>query len=332
MPGRSNIRVAICVATFKRRELLHDLLNGIAQLAFHKVQAPQIQIVVVDNDEFASAEKICATASSPWPIKYVIEPKRGISYVRNRAIIEAGSVDFVAFMDDDEVPSAQWLDELLWAQAEFGADVVSGPALPRYAPDVAGWVKRGKFFERRVLPTGTIRRACASNNVLVGTHVFKLVLRFDDAFALSGAEDTHFFLRVSQAGHRIVWSQEAVVYEAVPAERGTVAWILRREYQTGNGWVFCEAGVNNRFRSRMLWLAKACAHVAIGSANVILQSMLLNRTGIVRSLQRVSLGAGMLAALAGHRFLAYKNPNRKQLKELTPAAESTELCVRKHSA
>jgi succinoglycan biosynthesis protein ExoM len=327
-PG--NIRVAICVATFKRPKMLRELLNGIAQLTFRKVQIPQIQIVIVDNDELASAEEVCVTVSSPWPIKYVVELKRGISYVRNRAIAEAGSVNFIAFIDDDEVPSSHWLDELLWAQAEFSADVVSGPALPRYAPDVADWVKRGGFFERRVLSTGTTRRACASNNVLVGIHVFRRVPRFDDAFALSGAEDTHFFLRVSQAGHKIVWSQEAVVYEAVSAERGTAAWILRREYQTGNGWIFCEAGVDNRLRSRMLWFSKAWGHVAIGSASAILQLAFLDLARIVRSLQRVSLGAGMLAALAGHRFLAYQNPDKKQSKELTP--EPTELHVRKRSA
>jgi succinoglycan biosynthesis protein ExoM len=321
-PG--NIRVAICVATFRRRELLHDLLSGIAQLTFRKVQAPQIQIVVVDNDELVSAEGICATVSSPWPIKYVVEAKRGISHVRNRAIAEAGSVDFVAFIDDDEVPSAHWLDELLWTQTEFDADVVSGPALPRYASDVADWVKRGGFFDRRVSATGTTRRACASNNVLVGTHVFRSVLRFDDAFALSGAEDTHFFLRVSQAGHKIVWSQEAVVFEAVSAERGTVTWILRREYQTGNGWVFCEAGVDHRLSSRMVWFSKACGHVVIGSANAVWHSALLDRAAVVRSLQRVSLGAGMLAALAGHRFLAYQNPRGKQSRELPTVAGRVE--------
>ncbi len=295
------------------------LLSGIAQLTFRKVPTPQIQIVVVDNDELASAEEVCGKVSIPWPIKYVVEPRRGITHARNRAIAEASSMDFVAFIDDDEVPSAHWLDELLWAQAEFTADVVSGPVLPRYAPDIADWVRGGGFFDRRVSATGTTRRACAANNVLVGTHVFKRVPRFDDAFALSGAEDTHFFLRVWQAGHKIVWSQEAVAFEAVSAERGTVAWLLRREYQTGNGWVFSEAGLDNRLRSRAVRFSKAWGHLVIGSANAIWRSLLLDRAAVVHSLQRASLGAGMLAALAGHRFLAYQNAGTKQLRTLTRA-------------
>jgi succinoglycan biosynthesis protein ExoM len=307
-PIRKDIRVAICVCTLRRRALLRELLGGIAQLEFRKVQAPQIQIVVVDNDDLATAHEVCASASVPWPVKYVVEPKRGITHARNRAIAEAGLVDFVAFLDDDEVPSVQWLDELLWTQAEFAADVVSGPVSPRYAPEVADWVKRGRFFDAWVSATGTPREACATNNVLIGSRVFERVIRFDEAFALSGAEDTNFFLRVRQAGYRIVWSQEAVVFESVPAARGTVGWILRREYQTGNGWVFCEAGADGRLRSWVVRFSKAWGHILLGAAAAIWSSLRLNKAAVVRSLRRVSLGAGMLAALAGHRFLAYQNP------------------------
>jgi succinoglycan biosynthesis protein ExoM len=322
MPKSADIRVAVCICTYRRQKLLRELLRGIAKLTFRKVSAPQLTIIVVDNTsgESGSAQEICETASLPWPIKYVVEPRHGLTYARNRAIAEVGSVDFVAFIDDDEVPSAHWLDELLWTQAEFAADVVSGPVLPRYAPDVADWVRRGGFFEARVSPTGTTRKACATNNVLVGTHIFERVPKFDDAFALSGAEDSDFFLRVSAAGHKIVWSQEAVVFEAISAERATARWILRREYQTGNGWIFCEAGVDHRLRSRMFRFSKPWGHVALGSVNAIWRSVLLDRTGVVRSLQRVCLGGGMLAALAGFRFLAYRGAGTKESRALTSVA------------
>src|SRR5271169_3087612 len=104
MPRAGDIRVAICIATLKRQELLRVLLNGIGQLKFRKLPTPQVQIVVVDNDELASAKKVCGSVAVPWPVKYVVEPRRGITHVRNRAIAEAGSVDFIAFIDDDEVP------------------------------------------------------------------------------------------------------------------------------------------------------------------------------------------------------------------------------------
>jgi len=328
----SNRRVAICIATFKRPELLRSLLNGISQLTFRKVICPDMEIIVVDNDESQGAEEVCRAVAVPWPVRYAVEPDRGITRVRNCAIAEAGSVDFIAFIDDDEVPSAKWLDELLWAQAEFNADVVSGPVQPQYAAGVAHWVKRGGFFEGRVADTGTERETCATNNVLIGAHVFRAVTGFDDAFALSGAEDTDFFLRVRKAGHKIIWSQEAVVFEAVPVERATVAWILRREYQTGNGWVFCETNVDRSLRSRMRRLFKACGHIAIGSATAIGSSLLLDKAALVRSLQRASLGTGMLTALAGHRFLAYRNPAIQETGKKHPHQRIRRVAARHQAA
>ncbi len=320
MTRPNNIRVAVCVATFRRQHLLRALLGGIAQLKFRKMRAPDIEIIVVDNDELKSAAEACRTVSLPWPLRYVVEPQRGISHARNRAIAEAGSVDFVAFIDDDESPSPQWLDELLWAQAEFKGDVVSGPVSPKYDSEIAEWVKRGGFFDQRVCSTGSTRRACAANNVMIGAHVFRSVQKFDDSFALSGAEDTNFFLRVWQAGYKIVWSQEAAVSEAVSAERGTVAWLLRREYQTGNGWVFCEAGLDNGQRGWLVRLCRACGHAVIGLASALWGLVQLDRAAIVRSLQRVSLGAGMLAGLAGHRFLAYRRAGKDEARQFTGVA------------
>jgi len=302
-------RVAVCISTFKRQKLLRELLHGIGRLSFHKVPAPEIEIVVVDTpDESGSARDICESVSLPWPIKYVIEPRRGLTYARNRAVAEAGLAAFIAFIDDDEVPSPQWLDELLWAQAEFGADVVAGPVSPTYAPEVADWIKAGGFFASPPRATGTRCKTAATHNGLAATHVFKSVPGFDHTFALSGAEDTDFFLRAAQAGCKIVWSQEAVVFECTSAKRGTISWILRREYQTGNGWVFCEAVIDRRVRSRIARFVKACGHVAVGSAFAIWSSLRLDRAAVVRSLCRVSMGAGMLTALAGRRFLAYQNP------------------------
>ncbi len=324
MTGYADIRVAVCICTFKRQELLRALLAGVAQLAFCKVQPRHLEIVVVDNDELASAREVCLAVSLPWQVKYVVEPRRGISHARNRAIAEAGSIDFLAFIDDDEVPTIHWLDELLWAQAEFAADVVSGPVLPAYSADVAEWVRRGGFFDGRVSTTGTTRRTCSTNNALVGSHVFRRVLRFDDAFTLSGAEDTHFFSRAVQAGFRIVWSQEASVYETVSAQRGSLTWILRRGYQTGNGWVFCEADLGNRLLVRVARFFKAWGHVASGGAKALWSLLLLDKVRAVKSLREFSLGAGMLAGLLGQRFLAYRKAGTAHIGRLERVATKGE--------
>ena len=304
--GESGVRVAICIGTFRRRELLRETLAGLARLTFRKVAAPEIEIIVVDNDSSGSAKEICEMATLPYAIRYMAEPKRGIVHVRNRALVEASAANFIAFLDDDEVPSEAWLDELLATQARFGADVVSGPVLPSYAPGIAGWVKRGGFFDRPKCETGKPLEFCSTNNALMRNEVLGRVPRFDDRFQLTGGEDTQFFLRVQHAGCKIIWSQEAIVHETVPNERATFEWILRRGYQSGNSWVLSEMSLDGGLRIRALRFLKGFTHLLVGLTGALI-CMCLGKAAFTRALRKACLGAGMLTGLAGSKFLAYQS-------------------------
>ena len=302
------MRVVICIATYRRPALLQRLLTGLSHLAFPKTQTPDIAVVVVDNEPLGSGRDICHNAQLPFAIKYVIEPRRGIAHARNRSVQEAGDPEFLVFIDDDEVPSPQWLDELLWTQREYQADVVAGPVQPEFVRDVPLWIKQGGFFDRPALPTGTVLEKCGAGNVLVSRRVFTRVPGFDERFQLTGGEDTHFFLRVRQAGYLIVWSQEAIARESIPHERANLPWILRRAYQTGNCWTLCESSLDPRLRVRALRFIKSWAYVAKGLAAAAASS-LVGRAALARSLQAVCVGLGMLAGMTGRRYLAYQGVN-----------------------
>jgi succinoglycan biosynthesis protein ExoM len=302
------MRVAICIGTYKRPELLRDLLLGISRQTFRKEPAPEIEIIVVDNDPLRTAEPVCASAKLLWPLKYFVEQRRGITHVRNRAVQEAGGVDFLAFIDDDEVPTPHWLDELLATQHRFAADVVVGPLYPQFAPGTPEWVESSRLFHRPAFSTGQSLEVCSAGNALVRREVFLRVPAFDDRFNLSGGEDTHFFLRVRKAGYLMIWSQEAIVSEPIAPERANLPWLLRRGYQCGNTWSFCELSLDDRLRTRTLRFLKASAHVAKG-LTLTVAAVFEGKAALARSLQTVCLGLGMLTGLAGHKFLAYQFPN-----------------------
>jgi succinoglycan biosynthesis protein ExoM len=303
---RYPLRVAICIGTFRRPLLLRDLLQALGNLEFARVECPAIKIIVVDNDVSRSAKAVCDGISLPWTLRYVCEWRRGIARVRNRALREAGDFDFLAFIDDDEIPEPTWLDELLAAQARSSADVISGPVLPAFADGAPEWVRTGEFFERPNFVTGESIERCSTNNVLIRKNVFASAPQFDERFNLTGGEDTHFFLRVGRAGHSMLWCREAVVRESIPLERANLAWILRRGYQSGNSWILCELALDSRRRIWIIRFLKAWVHTAVGTAALML-SPLSGHASAVRSLRRICLGAGMLAALLGHRFLSYRN-------------------------
>jgi succinoglycan biosynthesis protein ExoM len=301
----SRVSVSICIATYKRPQQLRELLAGIAALVFRRVAEPDITVVVVDNDPSASAEKTCNSSPLPWTLKYAVETRRGIAQARNRAVRESVGANFIAFIDDDEFPEPLWLDELLAAQECFGSDVVCGSVIPNFAEDVPNWVKAGRFFERRLYASGYSLDKCSTNNVLIRRSLFTHVHSFDERFALTGGEDTQFFLRVHKAGYTIISSAEARVYEPISKARGNLPWILRRAYQSGNSWVLCECSLDRRTSTGIVRMTKACGWIVVGVVSACF-SPLFGMAAVARSLRNVVLGMGMLTALVGQSYQPYQ--------------------------
>lgn len=102
---RGRIKVAVCVCTYRRLDGLRSLLLGIAQLRFERIAEPDIEIIVVENDQTGSARPICESLRGilRWPLRYEIEANPGISNARNRCLrIAADDSNLTAFLDDDE--------------------------------------------------------------------------------------------------------------------------------------------------------------------------------------------------------------------------------------
>jgi hypothetical protein len=128
------------------------------------------------------------------------------------------------FIDDDEVPSPDWLSSLLKLQAETGATAVVGPVISEYASTPDPWITAGEFFRRRRLPTGTVLDVAATNNLLLDMdQVRALGLDFNAGFGLMGGEDTLFTRQLVQRGGTMVGVAPGVQQwkQLEPGEPGT---------------------------------------------------------------------------------------------------------------
>lgn len=302
--------VAICIASYQRPSGLKRLLDGLNRLTFNKCEVPKIEVIVVDNDWVGSAISICYNKSDDfrWNLKYYIEPQRGISYARNKACsCVSKNADFVVFIDDDEVPDPSWLDELLFVQQTYDGDVVTGPVLPYFTQrDVPNWVKKGKFFEPKRYPTGSLLKAAFTNNVLIRFSILQKIDKvFDERFALTGGEDSHFFMRLYRAGYKLVWADNALVYEWIPQNRTQIKWILHRGYLGWSRHSFCERELYPSRRILAIRITKALALIISGLC-LILPSLLFGRHKLIQALLHIYKGAGTFAGIAGIRCQAYK--------------------------
>ena len=226
--------ITVCVCTYKRSKLLFKLMKGLQDQKSNGLFT--YSMVVVDNDCAGSARQTVENyrRNSSVSISYLIEPEQNIALARNLAVAKAEG-DFIAFIDDDEVPGENWLINLLHAYEEFGADGVLGPVLPYYDVPPPKWIIDGKFYERPSHTTGDLLHwtNTRTGNVMFKREIFHDVdNRFRCEFG-SGGEDRDFFKRMIAKGYCFVWCAEAPVYEAVTAERCTRSFMLRRALLRG---------------------------------------------------------------------------------------------------
>ena len=225
--------ISVCVCTYKRPDFLRRLLSELDGQDSNGLFT--YSIVVADNDHARSSETMVSqfAASSSVPITYCVEPRQNIALARNRAV-ENSDGDFIAFIDDDELPTKDWLLTLFKACDEYRVDGVLGPVLPQFSEEPPKWAVKGKFYERPTYPTGFVIdwRKGRTGNVLLRRRIFMTESRpFKPEFRTG--EDQDFFRRMIEKGCSFIWCNEAVAYEVVPPIRWRRMFMLRRALLRG---------------------------------------------------------------------------------------------------
>jgi succinoglycan biosynthesis protein ExoM len=235
----TNRLISVCVCTYNRPEALLVTLQSLDNLILPSFWT--LEVVVTDNAPDASAMKatqIYLRNQTKLQIRYFHEMRPGVSHARNRCLSEARG-EFVAFIDDDEFADCDWLHHLVTCLEKTNADAVFGPVLPAYAAKPPDWLISSQINERTRFPSGTLitwgeartGNVMIRRSILAGNHIFS------DRFARSGGEDSYFFASAQKRGCRLVWCDEAVVTENIPADRMQKSWLLQRALMGGRTYV-----------------------------------------------------------------------------------------------
>ncbi len=225
--------ISVCICTYKRPAFLQRLLNALRRQ--ETGGSFTYSIVISDNDPLRSGEPVASdfAASSNLVVKYSVEPQQSIALARNNAVKNATG-DYIAFIDDDEFPENTWLQALYSACRRYGADGVLGPVKPSYENGVPQWIVKGRFYDRPRYETGLVLAPgqTRTGNVLLNESLFRdSICPFRPEFTVG--EDVDFFTRAIQKGRVLIWCNEAIVYEAVPPERWTRMYLVRKALLRG---------------------------------------------------------------------------------------------------
>lgn len=126
MPLTPRLTVAVC--TWNRAQLLSDCLDSLTAQSAGPEGPPMEILVVDDGSDDETGEVVRAKAAgAPVPIRYLPQPRSGLSAARNRAIENAAG-EIVLFFDDDQLAPEGYAERLL---ARFdGAPTAAGAGGP----------------------------------------------------------------------------------------------------------------------------------------------------------------------------------------------------------
>lgn len=222
------MHISVCICTYHRPALLKRLLTELGRQDTKGLF--DFSVVVADNDHRQSAKQVVSefASTSSIPIIYSMEPEQNFALVRNKAL-ENAKGDFIAFIDDDEIPIVDWLCNLFAACNAYGVDGVLGPVRPHFEHKPPQWVIKGKIFER---PEHNNGYKMDWPETRTGNLLFRrdILNGIDNAFRSefgTGSEDVDFFRRMISNGKIFVWCNNAVVYETVPPERCKRSYLLK---------------------------------------------------------------------------------------------------------
>jgi GT2 family glycosyltransferase len=226
---RSNSRaptptVTVAVCTRDRPDALAQCLSALRHLDYRN-----LDIVVVDNAPTTEATASLVRDRFPG-VRYIREPRPGLDWARNRAILECRG-EILAFTDDDVIVDSGWVTALA---AVFAASpdvmAVTGLVVPyeletdaqQIFEDYGGF---GRGYTRRwyraprdgpaSLVHGGSGKFGTGANMAFRRQVFDVIGGFDPALDVgtpaNGGGDLDMFFRVLKDGHTLVYEPAAIV-------------------------------------------------------------------------------------------------------------------------
>lgn len=233
----SAVSVVVCAYTLDRWD---DLAQAVTSLGEQTVPPAEI-IVVIDHNP-----RLFARAAETWPQFLVLENNeaQGLSGARNTGVAAASGA-IIAFLDDDAVAAADWIERLLAAYGESNAHGVGGAILPEWSagrpawfPEEFNWVVGCAY---RGMPTHRARvRNLIGANMSFRRELLDAAGNFQTGMGRIGTrplgcEETELCIRGSQKLQDAVYLYDpaAVVRHTVPASRGTWRYFRSRCFSEG---------------------------------------------------------------------------------------------------
>lgn len=246
--------LSVILCTYNRERYIYNVLQSIAAGGFG-----DYEIVLVNNNSTDGTEGECQRFAKDHPevaMRYCVEKQQGLSYARNRGIMESQG-EVLVYVDDDAVVNREYLQ----TYADFfnrnkEAVAAGGPITPRYdGCEEPSWMShytrqlvtgelnlgtREREFPKGAFPGGG--NAAYRKSVFDEVGLFNVELG-RKGNSLIGAEEKDLFDKMTSRGMKFYYLPNAILYHLIPPKKLTQDYFDRLTYGIG---------VSERYRTQQI--------------------------------------------------------------------------------
>jgi glycosyltransferase involved in cell wall biosynthesis len=282
---RGAVRITVIVCSYNRSALLMEALLVLLDQTYSR---KWFEILVVDNasiDDTAAKVDQFIAAHSGYSIRYCYEPQQGLSRARNCGVANARG-EWVAFIDDDALAGAKWLESLFDVIKNGQAEAIGGPIelefrapIPYWLTDrFHGWLGRYRTAQERAYRLDSPPWP-GGGNMAFRRELLLEMGGFDPELGRRGeqllaAEETVFFRQMGLEERKIWLQPAAVVRHIIGPDRLKMGYFIRLQ----QGLMRSRAIYYNQVKPlKRLVLVVRCLLELLGNGILLLLSLLVPR-------------------------------------------------------
>jgi GT2 family glycosyltransferase len=202
-------RFSIIIPTHDRPEQLTECVTAIRRLDF---PTDALEIIVVDDGSSVPVKEQIGGKEELQGTRWIRIPNSGPGAARNRGAL-ASNGDYLVFIDDDCIPSSDWLANVAHCATLYPDCLIGGRTLNRLAHNPYSTASQiivnaaYRFYNTTPLSAQFL----ASNNMTVRASLFASVGGFNEGFRIA-SEDREFCDRWLHQNRRIVFCEEILIF------------------------------------------------------------------------------------------------------------------------
>lgn len=229
----NKIIISVVVCCYNASKRISDTVYGLVN---QSTQKEKYEVIVVDNnsDDYGDLlEVIKRIDLKECNFKIIREMRLGLSYARNRGVKESKG-EYVYFIDDDAVPSAQLIESYIKAINETRPDVIGGNILPFFEVKPTPLLDSSVWGQWSIKYFGGTDRWLKDDEYFLGTNIgasqsILLSHKFDPKLGRKGSSligGEEWFLGKKDYKKRFVAS--AFVLHKIPEKRMEMDYFVNR--------------------------------------------------------------------------------------------------------